>query len=100
MKKQAEAEKKKQMQKPKPKKEPNKIMKDIGYTGRMANEENLNELDTDTIKSAFDKRKKQAFDHEYAASDHMSSAEHAKTKAAEKTQRSFDKQTRVILWSQ
>ena len=96
MKKQAEAEKKKQMQKPKPKKEPNKIMKDIGYTGRMANEENLNELDTDTIKSAFDKRKKQAFDHEYAASDHMSSAEHAKTKAAEKTQRSFAKQRRKM----
>ena len=96
MKKQAEAEKKKQMQKPKPKKEPNKIMKDIGYTGRMANEENLNELDTDTIKSAYDKRKKQAFDHEYAASDHMSSAEHAKTKAAEKTQRSFAKQRRKM----
>ena len=96
MKKQAEAEKKKQMQKPKPKEEPNKIMKDLGYSGRMANEENLNELDTDTIKSAFDKRKKQAFDHEYAASDHMSSAEHAKTKAAEKTQRSFAKQRRKM----
>ena len=55
-------------------------------------EENLSELDTDTIKSAYDKRKKQAFDHEYAAGSHMSSAENAKSKAAEKTQRSFAKQ--------
>ena len=97
MKKQAEAEKKKQMQKSKPKKkEPNKIMKDIGYSGRMANEENLNELDTDTIKSAYDKRKKQAFDHEYAAGDHASSAEHAKTKEAEKTHRAFQKQRQAM----
>ena len=97
MKQQAEAERKKLMQKSKPKKkEPNKIMKDIGYSGRMANEENLNELDTDTIKSAYDKRKKQAFDHEYAAGDHASSAEHAKTKEAEKTHRAFQKQRQAM----
>tara|TARA_R100000455_G_C6273195_1_gene130515 strand:+ start:2182 stop:4356 length:2175 start_codon:yes stop_codon:yes gene_type:complete len=93
MKQQAEAERKKLMQRSKPKKKkPNKVMKDIGYSGGMANEENLNELDTDTIKSAYDKRKKQAFDHEYAAGDHASSAEHAKTKEAEKTHRAFQKQ--------
>lgn len=76
----------------KKKKEPNKVMKDLGYSGGMANEENLNELDTDTIKSAYDKRKKQAFDHEYAAGDHMTSAENARSKGAEKNQRALAKQ--------
>ena len=92
MKQEAERKRKEQMKKSAPKKKPNKVMKDIGYSGGMANEENLNELDTDTIKSAYDKRKKQARDHEYAADSHASSAEHAKTKEAEKTQRAFQRQ--------
>ena len=60
--------------------------------GELKLEAHLHELDTDTIKSAHEKRKKQEFDHSYARDSHMSKAQNAKTKEAEKTHRSFAKQ--------
>ena len=56
----------------------------------------ISELDTDTIKSAHDKRKKQEFDASYKADSYQSDAERADTKQAEKNKRGLRDQQRKI----
>lgn len=54
----------------------------------------LNELNTDTVKSAHDQRKKQEFDHSYKADTYGSEAQRADTKGQEKTKRALQNQQR------
>lgn len=56
----------------------------------------ISELDTDTIKSAHDKRKKQEFDASYKADSYQSDAERASTKQSEKNKRGLRDQQRKI----
>lgn len=54
----------------------------------------LQELNTDTVKSAHDQRKKQEFDHSYKADTYGSEAQRASTKSQEKMKRGLQKQQR------
>ena len=54
----------------------------------------ISELDTDTIKSAHDKRKKQEFDASYTADTYGSEAQRADTKQGEKNKRGLQNQQR------
>ena len=54
----------------------------------------ISELDTDTIKSAHDKRKKQEFDASYKADTYGSEAQRADTKQGEKNKRGLQNQQR------
>jgi len=63
---------------------------------RDAAEGYISELDTDTIKSAHDKRKKQEFDASYKADSYQSDAERASTKQGEKNKRGLRDQQRKI----
>jgi hypothetical protein len=56
----------------------------------------LHELDTDTIKSAHTKRKKQEFDSSYKADSYGSDAQNSTSKAAEKNARGLQKQQRKV----
>lgn len=61
-----------------------------------AKESYIAELDTDTVKSAYDKRKKQEFDASYKADSYHSDAERANTKQGEKNKRGLRDQQRKI----
>lgn len=61
-----------------------------------AKESYIAELDTDTVKSAYDKRKKQEFDSSYKADSYHSSAERQDTKQGEKNKRGLANQQRKI----
>lgn len=61
-----------------------------------AAESYIAELETDTVKSAYDKRKKQEFDSSYKADSYQSDAERQNTKQGEKNKRGLANQQRKI----
>jgi len=68
----------------------------IANKQKEAKESYIAELDTDTVKSAYDKRKKQEFDASYKADSYHSSAERQDTKQGEKNKRGLANQQRKI----
>lgn len=68
----------------------------IANRQKEAKESYIAELDTDTVKSAYDKRKKQEFDASYKADSYHSSAERQDTKQGEKNKRGLANQQRKI----